>query len=130
MDKATVRRMFCRTPSAELLQHEWQAHGACGWTAPAAYFRRAAALYDRIVLPRMETIAPEALSAGAVRRAFIARNPALRPEGVMVAGDAQGRLTEVRLCYDLAFRPAACPGGLAPADAVRFSLTPSRSRGF
>ncbi|HEX2817050.1 MAG TPA: hypothetical protein VHN39_11680 [Phenylobacterium sp.] len=28
LDAATVRQMFCRTPSPTLLQHEWQAHGS------------------------------------------------------------------------------------------------------
>jgi ribonuclease T2 len=118
-----VRNMYCRTPSAALLQHEWQAHGACAWTSPEAYFRQASALYDRVRLPDPTTIAPDRLTAGALRQAFIARNPWLRPEAVYVSADKAGRLSEVRLCYDLAYKVAACPGGSGAPDAQPLLLT-------
>ena len=47
---------YCRTPSAELLQHEWQAHGACAWPNAAAYFADSARLFDHVVLPKVEAI--------------------------------------------------------------------------
>lgn len=128
IDPATVRQMFCRTPSPELLQHEWQAHGACGWTDPKAYFAQAAALYDRVVFPRIETIRP--LTAGAVRRAFIARNRWLSLEGIFVAVDKGQRLTELRLCFDRAYRPTACLGGTGTPDRIAIRLTPSAGRRF
>lgn len=123
IDGATVRSMYCRTQSAALLQHEWQAHGSCGWATPAAYFRDAARLYDRVRLPRIEAI-PD-LTAGRLRQAFTARNRWLPVDAVFVALDNEGRLTEVRLCYDLKYRPVACPGGAGAPDARRVRLTPS-----
>ena len=77
--------MYRRTPSAELLQHEWQAHGACGWTSPTAYFGQAAKLYDQVAQPRLEDISPPDLTAGAIRGRFIGKNPGLRPDGIFVA---------------------------------------------
>jgi ribonuclease T2 len=130
LDLATVRQMFCRTPSPELLQHEWQAHGSCGWRDPKAYFRQEAALYDRIVMPRIEAIPPRELTAGAVRRAFIARNPWLSPDKIYLQVDRAGRMTEVRLCYDLAFKPMSCMGGIGTPDAISIRLTPSATRAF
>jgi len=130
LDAATVRQMFCRTPSPELLQHEWQAHGACGWTDPKAYFADAARLYDRVKMPRIETIAPAALTAGAVRRAFVAKNPWLSADKIFLAVDGGRRLKEIRLCYDLAFAPQSCRGGTGAPDAIHIRLTPSASRGF
>ena len=123
IDEATVRSMYCRTQSAALLQHEWQAHGSCGWATPAAYFRDAARLYDRVRLPRIEAI-PD-LTAGRLRQAFTARNRWLPADAVFVALDNEGRLTEVRLCYDLKYRPVACPGGAGAPDSRRVRLTPS-----
>lgn len=125
---ATVSAMYCRTPSAALMQHEWQAHGSCGWKTPAAYFRDAARLYDRVALPKIEGL-PD-LTAGALRRAFVTRNRWLPAEAIFVATDKEGRLTEVRLCYDLAYRPAACPGGAGAADDKRIALTPSTTGRF
>jgi ribonuclease T2 len=123
IDPATVRAMYCRTPSAALLQHEWQAHGSCGWETPAAYFRDATRLYDRVALPKIEAI-PN-LTAGGLRRAFGAKNRWLPAQAIFVAADKEGRLTEVRLCYDLAYKPAACPGGAGAPDNKAITLTRS-----
>lgn len=128
IDARTVRSMYCRTPSAALLQHEWQAHGACGWDSPAAYFRDAARLYDRVTLPRIEAI--PGLTAGKLRQAFVGRNRGLPAEAIFVALDKEDRLTEVRLCYDLAYKPVACPGGAGAADARPVRLTPSATGRF
>src|SRR5258708_246072 len=51
LDTSTVAEMYCRTPSAELLQHEWHAHGACGWGDPKAYVNRAAKPCARSAMP-------------------------------------------------------------------------------
>ncbi|WP_309605942.1 ribonuclease T2 family protein [Phenylobacterium sp.] len=130
IDAATVRKMFCRTPSTVLLQHEWQAHGACGFADPRAYFGQAARLYDALRLPKIEAIAPDALTAGAVRGAFVAANPAFKASAVFVQTTRAGALSEVRLCYDLAWRPAACPGGVGAPDGVHLRLAPSRTGAF
>lgn len=127
---STVRRMYCRTPSAELIQHEWQAHGACGWRDPDAFFAQAAKLYDRIRMPRIEGIPPERLTAGAVRRAFMGANPWLTAPMIFVQTDRADRLTEVRICYDLKFSPMACLGGNGTPDGTRLSLTHSLNRAF
>jgi ribonuclease T2 len=123
IEASTVRSMYCRTPSAALLQHEWQAHGACGWDKPADYFRDAARLYDRITLPRIEAI-PD-LTAGKLRQAFVKKNRGLPASAIFVALDKEDRLTEVRLCYDLKYRATACPGSAGAADDRRVRLTPS-----
>ena len=130
LDAATVRAMFCRTPSPRLLQHEWQAHGTCAaWPDAKAYFGQTARLFDRIALPKLEGIS--ALTAGGVRKAFIGRNPWLTPDEVYVQSQrGSGALSEVRICYDLKFRPVACPGGNGAPDHVRLTLAPSRTGAF
>lgn len=130
LDISMVRHMYCRTPSAELLQHEWQAHGACAWPDARAYFAQAARLYDRVVMPRLEDIGPGALTAGAIRARFIARNPTFRREDIFVAATRSDQFTEVRLCYDLKYQPGACPGGNGAPDGARLQLAPSRTGAF
>jgi ribonuclease T2 len=133
LDPATVRAMYCRTPSPVLLQHEWQAHGTCaGWTTPQAYFGQASALFDRIVPPRIEQIPAGGLTAAAVRMAFTAKNPWLTADEIYVQTQrsAQDALSEVRICYDLKFKPTACAGGNGAPDHVRLTLAPSRSGAF
>jgi ribonuclease T2 len=125
IEARTVRAMYCRTPSAALLQHEWQAHGACAWDEPTAYFRQAARLYDRVALPRIEG---RALTADELRHAFMARNRWLPGEAIYVQADRDGRLAEVRLCYDTRYRPAACPGGVGAPDERPLVITGSGGR--
>lgn len=126
----TVRRMYCRTPSPELIQHEWQAHGGCGWSDPDKFFAQGAKLYDRIVMPKMESIPSRVLTAGALRQAFVSKNRWLRPAMMFVQTDREQHLTEVRICYDLKFQPVACPGGNGTQDREPLKLTPSLTRAF
>ena len=133
LDAALVREMWPRTPSAVLMQHEWQKHGTCAaWPDARAYFAQAARLYDRIVVPKIEAIPKDRFTAGTVRAAFIAKNPWLRPDEIFVQSlrDRDDALSEVRICYDLAFRPDACPGANGAPDAARLTLAPSPSGAF
>jgi ribonuclease T2 len=131
LDTATVRRMFCRTPSAVLLQHEWQAHGTCAaWATPMAYFDQASRLFDGLKIPRIEGLAPGRLDAGALRGAFVRSNPGLRGDEIFVQASRAGALTEVRICYDLTFQPTACPGGNGAPDHLRLDLAPSHTGAF
>ncbi|HEX5264390.1 MAG TPA: ribonuclease T, partial [Phenylobacterium sp.] len=122
LDAATVREMWPRTPSPVLLQHEWQKHGTCGpWPDAKAYFGQEARLYDKIVTPKIEGLRDP--TAGAVRDAFIAKNPWLTSAEIFVQSQrGTEALTEVRVCYDLKFQPVACPGGNGAPDRVRLTL--------
>ena len=131
LDVATVRQMYCRTPSAVLLQHEWQAHGTCAaWPDAKAFFAQSSRLYDALKIPRIERLKPGGLTAGDVRAAFVTANPALKPNELYVQSNRAGALTEVRACYGLTFQPAACPGGNGAPDHVRLDLAPSLTGAF
>lgn len=119
----TVRQHFCMTPSPELQQHEWAAHGTCGWTKPEDYFADAARLWNGLNRPDLEAIPADRLTAGAIRRAFAQANPGLDERSVIVS-ISEGWFREVRLCYDLNYRPVACPIPLGPSDDTRIRLAP------
>lgn len=51
LSAATVRANLCMPPSTQLLQHEWAAHGTCGWSAPGPYFAKTAQLWRSPSLP-------------------------------------------------------------------------------
>jgi ribonuclease T2 len=123
LDAATVRRHLCMTPSTELLQHEWAAHGTCGWSSAAAYFDQAAALWNALQKPDLTRAS---MTAGEVRDAFIAANPGLAREALFVRVTSGNRLQEVGVCYDLNFRVAACPRGLGTPDTITIRITPRR----
>jgi ribonuclease T2 len=121
---ATVRKHFCMTPSPSLQQHEWAAHGTCGWDSPEAYFEQAAQMWNGLNKPDLEAIPAQRLTAGAIRDAFVAANPGLPREGVFIA-TTEGWFREARLCYSRDYRPMRCPRGLGAPDRERLKLAPT-----
>ena len=113
---ATVRRHLCMTPSPDLLQHEWAAHGTCGWRTPEAYFAKAEDLWGGVRRPSLAFAAGRTVTAGDIRRAFVAANPQLRRDGLYVKVARGNWLEDVRICYDLRYRPSACRGGVGAPD--------------
>ncbi|MET3528251.1 ribonuclease T2 family protein [Phenylobacterium koreense] len=123
---STVRKHLCMTPSADLLQHEWAAHGVCGWRTPEAYFKQAAELWGGLHKPSLSFANGRATTAGEIRRAFVAANPQLRRDGLYVKVAKGGWLEDVRVCYDLRFRPTACRGGLGAPDRATVKVRSAR----
>ena len=121
---ATVRANLCMTPSADLLQHEWAAHGTCGWSAPEPYFAKAAELWRAINAPSLASPSGRTVTAGDVRTAFTARNPHLRRDALFLKVGDGNRLQEVRICYDLRFKPARCARGVGAPDHVSIRIQP------
>lgn len=122
LDVAEVRRNYCMTPSPTLLQHEWAKHGTCHWPDAASYFTEARRVAATLTLPDRDRL-PVA-NAGAVREALTAANPALPRTAIFVGTDKNQWLTEVRVCLDLADRPATCVGGTGAGDGVPLRIWP------
>ena len=123
MSPATVKANLCMTPSPWLLQHEWQAHGTCRWDTPEAYFRKARKVRAGLDVPDLVPGPDQTMTAGQIREAFLKRNRRLSREGLNVRVK-DGRLTEVWVCMDLKFKPAACRGGNGAPDAAVVKVTP------
>jgi ribonuclease I len=65
------------------------------------------------------------ISAGALRSAFAAANPGLAQEAIHVGANLDGRLMEVRVCFDKSFAMAACPGmARGAADSSVLAVAP------
>lgn len=123
----TLRAQLCRTPSPDLLQHEWIRHGTCMAETPEEYFATAARLYDRVVMPDMAALATANATAGDLRRAFASANPGLSPAAVSVQLSDGNWLNEVRLCLDRSFAYADCPAGeRGAADGQTMRVQPQR----
>ena len=125
LQPATVRANFCMTPSPRLMQHEWAAHGTCGWASPEAYFDQAATLWNGLNRPDLEAIPAGRLTAGSVRDAFARSNPGLPRSAVTVVLADDDWLREVRLCYSTIYAPIACPRGTGPSDRRKIRLAPT-----
>ena len=119
LDRKTVRNNWCMTPSVTLLQHEWAKHGTCRWTTPKSYFGIERRLSDAVKLPDASALPAAGMTAGAIRAAIVALNPSLPRDALFVGTDKRQRLTEVRLCLDLAYKPVPCEGGrIGAGDTV------------
>jgi ribonuclease T2 len=123
LDVATLKANLCMTPSARLLQHEWQAHGSCGWGAADAYFARARALREALNVPDLGSGPDAVMTAGKIRDAFVDVNKRLPRRAIDVQVGEHGRLEEVRVCYDLKFRWSPCAAGSGAADDVTIVVT-------
>ena len=120
----TLRGYMCMTPSAYLLEHEWLKHGSCAAKTPDAYYASAQRLWQALRMPDMAALAANRPTAGALRAAFVARNPGLPPRSIQVRTGPGGWLREVALCLDPRLRPTSCAArqlGAWDQDAIRIA---------
>jgi len=104
-----LRPYLCMTPSAQLLAHEWAKHGSCMARTPGQYFRAAAILWRSLHWPDVDRLSrKDGLTVRDLREAFVAENPAWRPDQVGVVLSRTGWLREMRLCYSRRFLPVRC----------------------
>jgi ribonuclease T2 len=101
-DDDTVTRMLAIMPSRQLIEHEWETHGACSGAAPKDYFATAEDAFSRVTIPRaLKTPATSpALSADEVAKAFMDVNPGLEKNMISIQCKDGGTLEEVRICVD------------------------------
>jgi ribonuclease T2 len=136
---------FCTTPARDptrretaamadlmgspgLAWYQWRKHGRCSGLDGATYLRLTREAAQRIVIPE-----PFRRPDGTVRMdpddveaAFLAANPRLTPEGLVVTC-RDGRLHEVRVCLDRTLTPRACTDQEARAcRADRVAVPPVR----
>lgn len=119
-----IRRQLCMTPVPWLLEHEWAKHGSCMAKRPETYFRVSAILWRSLRWPDADALSrKQGLTAGDLRRAFIAANPDWRAGQIGILASRGGWLRELRLCYGKDFMPADCPrSALGPADSTLLKI--------
>ncbi len=105
----TIRRQLCMTPVPWLIEHEWAKHGSCMTKRPETYFKVSTILWRSVVWPDADRLSRKpGLTAGDLREAFLAANPAWKREQLGIETNARGWLRGVRLCYSLRFKPMRC----------------------
>jgi ribonuclease T2 len=105
-------RMLDIMPSKKLIFHEYRKHGTCSGLGVDGYFGLARQLYEKVKIPpRFVGLTDDRLmvSPGELVGDFIAANPELRPDMIVVqCGGAGNRLREVRICFTKAGAFKAC----------------------
>jgi ribonuclease T2 len=119
-----LRAQLCRTPSPQLIAHQWAKHGSCMSRTPATYFRISNILADSMRYPEMERLSREpALTAGTLRQALAAANRGRPPESFGLLVSPSGWLKEVMVCMNRRFRPIRCPARQkGPADSAAIKI--------
>jgi ribonuclease T2 len=120
-DRTTLDAAEALYPSPRLARLQWERHGTCSGLQPQDYFTATRLAADAVTIPAGLS-APrdwQAMSAGAIERAFMETNPGLDMTGIAV--EARGnRLREVRICLDLHLRFRTCN------EVDRDGVTPGR----
>ncbi len=96
---AMIRSEMCRTPSAQLIQHEWAKHGTCTGMSALQYFETSSQLYGSLRYPDMDALSRKPLTVGDFAAAFAAANPGMPASAVRVTAKS-GWLDELWLCLD------------------------------
>lgn len=119
-----IRRSLCMTPVPWLIEHEWAKHGSCMSKTPEGYYRVSAILWNALRWPDADRLSRrEGLTAGDLRRAFVAANPDWQAAQVGILLSRNGWLKELRLCYGRDFMPTNCDRrSFGPADSAAIRI--------
>jgi ribonuclease T2 len=97
------------SPSADLIQHEWQKHGTCSGLSQRDYFATAERAFRSISVPSTY-VRPNGdvrTKPDDVREAFLSVNPALSRASI-AATCSRNELAELWVCLDKGLAPRAC----------------------
>lgn len=81
--------------------------GSCYFKTATDYFQATEYLFNQLKIPDIRSIKQPTLSS--IKNAFLISNsPELFSSAIRVVMDKQGRLSEIRLCYDLHYNFISC----------------------
>lgn len=122
VSEKVVRENLCSTPSAQLIQHEWEKHGTCVSKTPEDYFPKGERLYRALKYPDMAKLRGKPMSAQAFQEAFAAANPGMKADQMKLNVTKDGWLDEIWFCLDTKLNYRTCAanqGGEGPTDRIR-----------
>lgn len=111
VSQSVIDQMFDIMPSKRLIIYEYRKHGTCSGLTPEGYYQTARRMFQSITIPQQFRNPPsdQFMSPGEVVRAFVAANPALKPDMFGVACRGPGtRFRELRICFSKTGAPRAC----------------------
>lgn len=97
VDPQIIKKYLLDSPSAELLQGEWEKHGACRFNRPEDYFEKQQNLYRALVFPNQN------LSRKELFAWMKSHNPTLKTAYLGASRN------ELFICYDLNWKVINCP---------------------
>ncbi|CAF0765922.1 unnamed protein product [Rotaria sordida] len=102
-----VKRYFCIMPDEDLVQGEWEKHGTCYYSAAVDYYTVTENLFKSLNLPEYNFL--NTASGAAIKNTFVTLNaPKLFASAVRVDTGSNGRLKEIKICYNLQYQFTVC----------------------
>ncbi|OTA18331.1 ribonuclease [Xenorhabdus vietnamensis] len=97
LDYQTIKPYLCTSPGIDLLQAEWEKHGACAFDSAGNYFSKQQELFNNLVLPEDRPSNKKLLQ-------FLRKhNPELQGKYIQINRD------EFYICYSKNFELIDCP---------------------
>lgn len=124
--KDLVSRTLDIMPSAQLVEHEWEKHGACSGLGAEDYFAKVRAAFGSIRIPDAYLQPKTAFTTNLeeIVSAFTAANPRLDRSALAV--ECSGELDEVRICLDKQLAPRPCGSDVRTACKGKVTVPPLR----
>lgn len=112
-----TRKYLCIIPDAQLIQDEWNKHGACAFSNAQTYLERQKTLWDSLQKPDLSSL-PRNVRAKQVRDAWVNANRAIgmKAENVFIDVRSDNVFEEARICYDKQFKLTRCLQRGTPDD--------------
>jgi len=112
-----TRRFLCIIPDAQLIQDEWNKHGACAFPNAQTYLEREKTLWEGLQKPDISNL-PRFTPARKIREAWVAANQraGLKAENISIAVRSGNVFEEARVCYDKQFKFTRCLQRGTPDD--------------
>jgi ribonuclease T2 len=123
---STVKLVLPLMLSANLVQHEWAAHGTCSGLSSYAYFTALVQARGEVQIPVQlnSAAAPINLSPLEIDAQFAAVNSNF-PKAAFRTACVNGMLEEERICFNKSFKPQACTANVSECGTGRISIPPT-----
>ncbi|HYA16767.1 MAG TPA: ribonuclease T2 [Bryobacteraceae bacterium] len=117
--KIVVNGILPYMPGPALVQHEWAVHGTCSGLTPTEFFSAVLTARSSLQIPVQFTSLEDAVmeSPGQIEHQFAAANPSF-PANAFRTACRNGRLSEVRVCFDKNLKPRACTASAGECSAT------------
>ncbi len=109
VSNANMTEALKLSPSAELVQHEWNKHGTCAGLSQDDYFAASALAVGSVNVPKAYRAPAQPLvtTPNDVKREFLDANRAIPQDGLS-ATCSRNELAEVWVCLDKSLQPRSC----------------------
>lgn len=123
-----VRVLLNYIPSESLIQHEWALHGTCTGLSANDYFAGVRRARDSITLPQelKDPARPLQMSPADIESNFAAANPRFPKDAFRASCYQDGRLQEVRICFNKDLAPRACGPAMGHCATDNVEIRPVR----